>query len=69
MAPKGRKRAFDEPIALPGSGELVTLEDAGAYITKHPAAARRRIDRPVESAYPYCPISPLVTGLDAAQRD
>jgi hypothetical protein len=38
MAPKGRKRAFDEPIALPGSGELVTLEDAGAYITELPKA-------------------------------
>jgi hypothetical protein len=38
MAPKGWKRAFDEPIVLPGGGEPVTLEDAGAYITELPKA-------------------------------
>lgn len=27
---------FPEPIALPGGGELRTLQDAGAYITKLP---------------------------------
>jgi hypothetical protein len=29
---------FDDPIPLPDGGELVTLEDAGAYITKLPKA-------------------------------
>jgi hypothetical protein len=35
---KGWKRAFDEPIVLPNGHELVTLEDAGTYITKLPKA-------------------------------
>jgi hypothetical protein len=38
MAPKGWKRPFDDPIPLPGGRELVTLEDAGNYITKLPKA-------------------------------
>jgi hypothetical protein len=38
MAPKGWKRPFDDPIPLPGSHELVTLEDAAEYITKLPRA-------------------------------
>src|SRR5260370_37389902 len=29
---------FDEPIPLPRGCRLVTLEDAGDYITKHPKA-------------------------------
>ena len=29
---------FDDPIELPDGGELVTLEDAGNYITKLPKA-------------------------------
>jgi hypothetical protein len=29
-----RSRRFDEPIVLPRGRELVTLEDAGRYITK-----------------------------------
>jgi hypothetical protein len=29
---------FDEPIALPKGRQLVTLKDAGAYITKLPKA-------------------------------
>jgi hypothetical protein len=33
---QGWKRLFDEPIPLPGGRELVTLEDAGNYITKLP---------------------------------
>jgi hypothetical protein len=33
---RGWKRPFDEPIPLPRSRELVTLEDAGNYITKLP---------------------------------
>jgi hypothetical protein len=33
----GWKRPFEEPIALP-RGRLVTLEDAGTYITKLPKA-------------------------------
>jgi hypothetical protein len=31
-------RPFDDPIPLPGARQLVTLEDAGNYITKLPAA-------------------------------
>jgi hypothetical protein len=31
---RGWKRSFDEPIALPDGRELVTLKDAGNYITK-----------------------------------
>jgi hypothetical protein len=30
----GWKRRFDEPIPLPRGRQLVTLEDAGNYITK-----------------------------------
>jgi hypothetical protein len=38
---RSRKRAFDEPIVLPNGRELVTLEDAGTYITKLPKAAHK----------------------------
>jgi hypothetical protein len=31
------KRPFEDPIALPRGRQLVTLEDAGDYITKLPA--------------------------------
>jgi hypothetical protein len=31
---KGWRRRFGELIPLPGGGKLVTLEDAGTYITK-----------------------------------
>jgi hypothetical protein len=34
----GWKRLFDEPIPLPRGRQLVTLEDAGRYITKLPKA-------------------------------
>jgi len=37
-ARKGRKRRFEEPIPLPRGRQLVTLEDAGRYITKLPKA-------------------------------
>ncbi len=29
---------FDDPIPLPNRGKLLTLKDAGAYITKLPKA-------------------------------
>jgi hypothetical protein len=35
---RGWKRAFDDPIPLPRGRQLVTLEDAGTYITKLPKA-------------------------------
>ena len=35
---RGWKREFDEPIPLPRGRQLVTLEDAGNYITKLPKA-------------------------------
>ena len=36
MADRGWKRPFEEPIPLPRGRQLVTLEDAGNYITKLP---------------------------------
>jgi hypothetical protein len=39
---KGWKRAFDEPIALPDGGELVTLEDAGRYVDALPRSMHER---------------------------
>jgi hypothetical protein len=38
VADRGWKRPFDEPIPLPRGGPLVTLKDAGDYITKLPRA-------------------------------
>ena len=35
-ADRGWKRPFDEPIPLPGGRKLVTLRDAGNFITKLP---------------------------------
>jgi hypothetical protein len=35
-ADRGWKRPFDDPIPLPRGRQLVTLEDAGNYITKLP---------------------------------
>jgi hypothetical protein len=35
---KGWRRRFDDPIPLPRGRQLVTLQDAGAYITKLQAA-------------------------------
>jgi hypothetical protein len=35
---KGWQRRFDDPIPLPSGRQLVTLEDAGTYITKLPKA-------------------------------
>jgi hypothetical protein len=38
MADRGWKRPFDDPIPLPRGRQLVTLRDAGTYITKLPKA-------------------------------
>ena len=38
MSEKGWCRSFDDPIPLPGGRQLVTLADAGTYITKLPKA-------------------------------
>jgi hypothetical protein len=38
VASRGWKRLFDEPIPLPRGRQLVTLEDAGRYITRLPKA-------------------------------
>ena len=38
MADRGWKRPFDDPIPLPRGHQLVTLEDAGNYITRLPKA-------------------------------
>jgi hypothetical protein len=37
-ANRGWKRFFDDPIPLPRGRQLVTLQDAGTYITKLPKA-------------------------------
>jgi hypothetical protein len=37
-AERGWKRKFDGPIPLPRGRQLVTLQDAGTYITKLPKA-------------------------------
>ena len=37
-AANGWKRPFNDPIPLPRGGRLITLEDAGTYITKLPKA-------------------------------
>jgi hypothetical protein len=37
-ADRGWKRDFDDPIDLPRGRKLVTLQDAGNYITKLPKA-------------------------------
>jgi cob(I)alamin adenosyltransferase len=38
MPDKGWQRRFDDPIPLPRGRQLVTLQDAGNYITKLPKA-------------------------------
>jgi hypothetical protein len=38
VADGGWKRRFEEPIPLPRGRQLVTLEDAGRYITRLPKA-------------------------------
>jgi hypothetical protein len=38
MREKGWSRPFDDPIPLPEGRQLVTLKDAGTYITKLPKA-------------------------------
>ena len=35
---RGWKRSFDDPIPLPRGRQIVTLEDAGNYITRLPKA-------------------------------
>jgi hypothetical protein len=44
MPERGRNRPFDEAIPLPRGRELVTLEDAGTYITKLPKAEREALE-------------------------
>jgi hypothetical protein len=41
---RGWKRCFDAPIPLPRGRYLVTLEDAGNYITKLPKAEHEAAD-------------------------
>ena len=38
MPDNGWQRQFDDPILLPRGRQLVTLQDAGTYITKLPKA-------------------------------
>jgi hypothetical protein len=41
---KGWKRPFDDPIDLPDGRRLVTLEDAGKYITELPKAEHSALE-------------------------
>ncbi len=41
----GWPRKFDEPIPLPKGRQLVTLKDAGTYITKLPTKEAERVGR------------------------
>jgi len=41
MTDKGWQRPFDDPIDLPRGRQLVTLKDAGTYITKLPKAEQQ----------------------------
>jgi hypothetical protein len=41
MAAKGWQRAFDDPIPLPRGRKLVTLADAGNYVTELPAVEHK----------------------------
>ncbi len=43
-ADRGWKRSFDDPIPLPRGRALVTLEDAGNYITKLPKAEHEVVE-------------------------
>jgi hypothetical protein len=45
MPERGWQRRFDDPIPLPRGRELVTLKDAGTYITKLPKAEHEAPDR------------------------
>jgi hypothetical protein len=38
VADRGWQRRFDDPVPLPRGRQLITLEDAGNYITKLPKA-------------------------------
>jgi len=52
VADRGWKRRFDEPIPLPRGPQLVTLEDAGNYITRLPKAERDQRDFTAEKYLP-----------------
>ena len=41
-AERGRQREFDDPIPLPSSGQMKTLEDAARFIQKLPKAEQQR---------------------------
>jgi hypothetical protein len=53
LADRGWKRPFDDPIPLPRGRELVTLEDAGTYITHD-----RRCSRPPDGHRAKCQTPP-----------
>lgn len=44
VADPGWEREFDDPIPLPGGGQLVALEDAARYIQALPAAEHEQAD-------------------------
>ena len=44
MVAKGWSAPFDDPIPLPSGRQLVTLKDAGKYITKLPTAEHTKAE-------------------------
>jgi hypothetical protein len=62
VADRGWKRPFDDPIPLPRSRQLVTLEDAGNYITKLPRAAH-------EAKEWQAAMEALILGRDIGRTD
>jgi hypothetical protein len=61
-SPQGWKRPFDEPIPLPRGRQLVTLQNAGTYITKLPKAEHDTAEWRLEPAS-----SDARIGWDASQ--
>jgi hypothetical protein len=53
IAAKGWSTRFDDPIPLPRGRQLVTLKDAGQYITKLPKA-EHDTERAMRSAFAAC---------------
>jgi hypothetical protein len=46
VANRGWKRRFNDPIPLPRGRQLVTLEDAGRYITRLPKTEHKAQEWP-----------------------
>jgi hypothetical protein len=56
------KRRFDDAIVLPDDRQIVTLQDAGNYITKLPKHSRMSMPAGTKSAFPSTADIPAATG-------